>query len=82
MYDDSKSKETPSDFLDDLYNLDDDYLGCCASTTDCTGLIPAGMVSETELLSYKDVYSFPPPVMIAEKERYVAEGKSENHSLQ
>ena len=88
MYDDTKrddtkrnhtkSNEPSSDFLDDLCEYDYDYLGCCASATDCTGLIPAGMVSEDELLSYKDVYSFPPPAMVAEKERYEAETDNQN----
>ena len=70
MYDKEKQQHLPHDFLDDLYSIDDDYLGCCASAHDCTGLIPAGMVSEDELLSYKDVYSFPPPTMVKEKGSY------------
>lgn len=73
MYDDNeqKTKDGSSDFLDELYNLDDDYLGCCASSHDCTGLIPTGMASEADLISYKDVYSFPPAVMVKEKEKYI-----------
>ena len=70
MYDKEQKQNMPFDFLDDLYSIDDDYLGCCASTNDCTGLIPAGMVTEDELLSYKDVYSFPPPTMVKEKKHY------------
>lgn len=70
MYESREQEDMPYDFLDDLCTYDDDYLGYCASTNDCTGLIPAGMVTEDELLSYKDVYSFPPPVMVERKEEY------------
>lgn len=43
----------------------DDYIYSCtdnvASTTECTGLIPAPPVSESEAESYTDLYSIPKP---------------------
>lgn len=65
MYELQKENELSPDCVDALCTYDDDYLGFCASTTDCTGLIPSGMVSEAELLSYKDVYAFPPAIAVA-----------------
>lgn len=76
MYDLREKETMSSDFLDDLCAYDDDYLGYCASTTDCTGLIPAGMVTEAELLAYKDVYAFPTPVAVKEKGEYQFDGKA------
>ena len=38
-----------------------DYLKNAASSTDCTGLIPAGPVDEEELKSYEAVYHYQPP---------------------
>lgn len=38
-----------------------DYLSNAASTTDCTGLIPAGISSKAELDSYEALYKFTPP---------------------
>ena len=64
MYEPDPSKKTEKayDVLEDSCHNEYDYLGNSASAHDCTGLIPSGMVSEEELLSYKDVYDFPPPV--------------------
>lgn len=69
MYDLREEKELSSDCVDALCAYDDDYLGFCASTTDCTGLIPAGLGSEAELLSYKDVYAFPSAVALANEQK-------------
>lgn len=38
-----------------------DYLANAASSTDCTGLIPANPESKAALESYRDVYHFEPP---------------------
>lgn len=38
-----------------------DYLANAASTTDCTGLIPANPTSKAEREAYKDVYLYTPP---------------------
>lgn len=35
-----------------------DYLGNSASTTDCTGLIPAGTVNGVDLINYQDLVHF------------------------
>ncbi len=35
-----------------------DYLGNSASTTDCTGLIPAGTVDAVDLMNYQDIVHF------------------------
>ena len=40
-----------------------DYLGKAVSSTDCTGLIPAGPVNRAELESYEALYSYRPPHM-------------------
>ena len=40
-----------------------DYLANAASTTDCTGLIPSGPASESELDAYESLYKFRPPVL-------------------
>lgn len=69
MYESREQEDMPYDFLDDLCTYDDDYLGYCASTNDCTGLIPAGMVTQAELLAYKDVYAFPTPVAVDETKK-------------
>lgn len=65
MYGEKDIKKTKKAYslLEDASYHDYDYLGNSASAQDCTGLIPSGPVSEEELLSYKDVYDFPPPVM-------------------
>ena len=65
MYEEKDVKKTEKAYetLEDSVLDDYDYLGSSASVNDCTGLIPSGPVSEDELLSYKDVYNFPPPVM-------------------
>lgn len=81
MYELREQKDVSSDYLDALCTYDDDYLGCCASATDCTGLIPAGMVTEAELLAYKDVYAFPPPVAVTEKDAYHFDGKASAPNL-
>ena len=60
---DVKKTENAYETLEDSILRDYDYLGSSASAHDCTGLIPSGPVSEEELLSYKDVYDFPPPAM-------------------
>lgn len=70
MHGQSKKDPLSSDFVDDILDNYDYLMGCAASAQDCTGLIPAGQVTEAELLSYKDVYSFPPPAVVAEKARY------------
>lgn len=57
------------DMLEDSTFNNYDYLGNSASAHDCTGLIPSGPVSEEELLSYKDVYAFPPPILKVEKSK-------------
>lgn len=75
MYELREQEEYPYDFLDDVCAYDSDYLGHCVSTNDCTGLIPAGMVTEAELLAYKDVYAFPTPMAVAAKDIYELEGK-------
>ncbi len=33
-----------------------------ASTQDCTGLIPSGLVDESEIEHYEELYPFLPPV--------------------
>lgn len=73
MYDQQQKDTISSDFVDDILDDYDYLMGCAASARDCTGLIPAGQVTEDELLSYKDVYSFPPPAVVAEKARYDCE---------
>lgn len=70
MHDDPKEKVLSDDFLDDLLDCDDLYMGGSACANDCTGLVPAGPTSEAELLSYKDVYSFPSPFVVKEKGVY------------
>lgn len=40
-----------------------DYLGNAASTTDCTGLIPAAPQTSAELESYEELYAYCPPHM-------------------
>lgn len=45
-----------------------DYLANAASTQDCTGLIPAAPVSDSELESYEELYHFTPPLVKKEKE--------------
>lgn len=49
-------KETPEEY--DHYF---DIINSC-SANDCTGLIPAGLVSEEELAVYQEIYHFGPPV--------------------
>lgn len=50
--------QTNQDIIDSF-----DYLGNAASTMDCTGLIPFGPVSESQLESYEAVYHFGSPVI-------------------
>ena len=38
-----------------------DYLGSACSSTDCTGLIPAGVTNQEELEAYEDLYPYQPP---------------------
>ena len=38
-----------------------DYLSNSASAQDCTGLIPSGPISKSELESYEELYHFLPP---------------------
>ncbi|MGN1140951.1 MAG: hypothetical protein ACI4TF_07105 [Oliverpabstia sp.] len=50
----------------DFYGIshERDFFSC--STTDCTGLIPAGIVSDAERESYKELYpSLTPPVVLS-----------------
>lgn len=60
--DHTSKTEKAYDMLEEHCHHEYDYLGNSASAHDCTGLIPSGMVSEEELLSYQDLYDFPPPV--------------------
>lgn len=55
---------------DEDYNIPEnlDYVNT-VSSTDCTGLIPAGTVKEDELNAYKEMYSFGQPVMTEEENR-------------
>lgn len=53
-----KKGPTNQDIIDSF-----DYLGNAASTMDCTGLIPFGPVSESQLESYEAVYHFGSPVI-------------------
>ena len=52
----------PKDF--DL--LDMDYVNT-ASTTDCTGLIPAAPVSKAEMEAYEELYPYLPSAVTEEK---------------
>lgn len=52
-----KRKHIENETIIDSY----DYLGRAASTTDCTGLIPAAPTSDYELESYEDLYYYRPP---------------------
>ena len=50
----------------DFYGIshEGDFFSC--STMDCTGLIPAGIVSDAERESYKELYpSLTPPVVLS-----------------
>lgn len=38
-----------------------DYLGAACSSTDCTGLIPAGVSDSEELEAYEELYPYQPP---------------------
>ena len=38
-----------------------DYLGASCSSTDCTGLIPRGIIDEEELEAYEALYPYRPP---------------------
>lgn len=51
-----KQKKTNEEIIDSY-----DYLSNAASTTDCTGLIPAGLNSKAELEAYESLYKFTPP---------------------
>ena len=46
-----------------------DYLKNAASSTDCTGLIPALPESEDELDAYNDVYQYQTPLVKPKSER-------------
>ncbi len=53
-----------------------DYLANAASTTDCTGLIPANPTSKAERESYEDVYLYTPPeIPDPEKEDHDCKGQ-------
>lgn len=79
MYEEKDVKKTEKAYetLEDSVLDDYDYLGNSASAHDCTGLIPSGPVSEAELLSYKDVYDFPPPVMNHSTKKEKAPGRQD-----
>lgn len=47
---------------------DYDYLKP-ASTQDCTGLIPAGIVDEAEIENYEDLYPFLPSTLSYKKDQ-------------
>ena len=54
-----------------------DYLANAASTTDCTGLIPAAPISKEEKDAYKDVYLYTPPELPdSEKEEHDCRGQA------
>lgn len=40
----------------DIYGIDEESSYYTCSNTDCTGLIPAGIVSEEELEAYQELY--------------------------
>lgn len=63
----------PKDF--DL--LDMDYVNT-ASTTDCTGLIPAAPVSKAEMEAYEEIYPYLPSAVTEEKMKKQAKRKTEN----
>lgn len=46
-----------------------DYLNS-ASSQDCTGLIPSGLVDEAELENYEDIYPFLPKAVPEDTESY------------
>lgn len=54
-----KKLKAKSETIPDSY----DYLANSASSTDCTGLIPAAPISEAELESYNETYHYIPPVV-------------------
>ncbi len=53
---------------EDFRLLDMDYVNT-ASTTDCTGLIPAAPVSEAELEAYEELYPYLPIASAVEIEK-------------
>ena len=63
----------PKDF--DL--LDMDYVNT-ASTTDCTGLIPAAPVSKAEMEAYEELYPYLPSAVTEEKKKKQDKRKTEN----
>ncbi len=70
MHEQREKDSLTFDFVDDILDDYDYLMGGAVSARDCTGLIPAGQTTEAQLLSYKDVYSFPPPTVVAEKMKY------------
>lgn len=46
-----------------------DFLSNAASTQDCTGLIPSGVVNEDELEAYEEVYHYQPPRPFGEEKK-------------
>lgn len=60
-----KNKHIKNEDIIDSY----DYLSNAASTTDCTGLIPAGLTSKAELEAYESLYKFRPPELPVQVER-------------
>ena len=63
----------PKDF--DL--LDMDYVNT-ASTTDCTGLIPAAPVSKAEMEAYEELYPYLPSAVTKEEMKKQVKGNTQN----
>lgn len=53
-----------------------DFFSC--SSTDCTGLIPAGIVSEAERESYKELYPSMTPTTVSRGKKTEEQEKGKN----
>lgn len=63
-----RKKETGSEYRHS-YSAKEDYLASCSST-DMTGLIPAGPIDEEQWERYSDLYpSLTPPMVVEKKEK-------------
>ena len=51
--------ETPEERSETEEIILDNFCGCCSSS-DCTGLIPAGTTDEQEMEMYEELYDFLP----------------------
>lgn len=59
-----KQKHEPEE---QVFVKKDDFASC--SSTDCTGLIPAGLNSQAEAEAYEELYPYvTPPVLLKEEE--------------